>query len=120
MNIRIELEKVDVNPGRISRKIMGNTRFWTYAATQWHRLYTPYVPMDTGTMTNTVSITPGQIEHTAPYAHYQYNGTRFNFRRDRHPKACAEWDKRAEATQGPRLISTLQAFIDRGGINFDE
>lgn len=120
MRIRFEIKSVDIDANRISSKISEDRKFWTYAATQWHRLYTPYVPMDTGMLADTVVITPGQIEHTVPYARYQYNGKRHNFRKDLHPKASAKWDKKAQATQMPKLVSTLQAYINRGGINFND
>lgn len=34
----------------------------------------PYVPMQTGTLAQTVIITPKYVEYTQPYAHYQYTG----------------------------------------------
>ena len=120
MRIRFEIESVNVNPTRISNRIMKDSRFWAYAATQWHRLYLPYVPMATGMLANTVVISPGQIVHTVPYARYQYNGKRHNFRRDLHPKASAQWDRKAQPTQLPKLISTLQAYVNRGGIDFND
>lgn len=111
---------VNIDSKRISDRIMNDRPFWTYAATEWHRLYAPYVPMLTGTLTNTVSITPGQIEHTVPYARYQYEGTRFNFTRTYHPKASAHWDKAAEPTQKPKLIASLQAYINSGRIRLND
>ena len=30
------------------RKALQNAAFWTRAAREWYKLYTPYVPMDTG------------------------------------------------------------------------
>ena len=30
------------------RKALQNADFWTRAAREWYKLYTPYVPMDTG------------------------------------------------------------------------
>ena len=30
------------------RKKLQNAEFWTRAAREWHKLYAPYVPMDTG------------------------------------------------------------------------
>lgn len=97
---------------------MNNDRFWTFAATQWHRLYMPYVPFKTGTLANTVSISPGEINHTVPYAHYQYEGVRFRHNVQHHPMAAAHWDQAAEASQLPRLTSTLQSYINSGGISF--
>lgn len=90
-------------------------RFWTFAASEWHRLYSSYVPMDTGTLKNTVDIRStenyGDITHTVPYAHYQYEG-HFNFRKDRNPKASRQWDKAAIPTEEPKLIRSLQRYID--------
>lgn len=98
---------------------MNDEGFWTFAATQWHRLYSPYVPMRKGKLKNTVSITPGQIEHTVPYAHYQYNGTNFHFYKEKNPKASAQWDKAAEPTQKPKLISSMQAYVNQGRLKLN-
>lgn len=34
----------------------------------------PYIPMETGTLSNMRRTTPEYVEYTAPYAHYQYMG----------------------------------------------
>lgn len=96
-------------------KVNGD-KLGTFAATEWHRLYTPYVPMDTGALANTVQIRPWEIEHTVPYAHRMYEG-HFNFRKDMHPAASRHWDKAAEPTEKPKLVKAIQAFIDKGGLN---
>lgn len=119
MRIRIEVASVNINARKLHNRIMNDEGFWTFAATQWHRLYSPYVPMRTGKLKNTVSITPGQIEHTVPYARYQYNGTNFHFYKEENPKASARWDKAAEATQLPKLCSTLQAYIKQGRLKLN-
>ena len=90
--------------------------FWTYAASEWHRLYSPYVPMDEGMLMNTVVIRPKEIEHTVPYARRMYEG-HFNFRKDKHPKASRQWDKAAAPTQAKSLKRSLQAYIDSGRID---
>lgn len=90
--------------------------FWTFAASEWHKLYDPYVPMRTGMLKDTVIIRPKEIEHTVPYAHKMYEG-HFNFRKDQHPKASRQWDKAARATQEPKLIRSLQAYIDSGRLD---
>lgn len=119
MRIRIEVASVNINAKKLHNRIMNDEGFWTFAATQWHRLYSPYVPMREGKLKNTVSITPGQIEHTVPYARYQYNGTNFHFYKEKNPKATAHWDKAAEATQLPKLRSTLQAYIKQGRLRLN-
>jgi hypothetical protein len=130
-------------------KIVGmvdNDAFWTFAATEWWKLYQPYVPMDSGTLSQQVTIEPKTITHTAPYAHYQYTGAVYgpnfpitvggviegffskpgvpkhptgaslNYRKDKHPLASAKWDKAAEPSQKDALIQRLQAFVDGGGL----
>lgn len=131
-------------------KIVGmvdNDAFWSFAATEWWRLYTPYVPMDDGALSQQVTIEPKTITHTAPYAHYQYmgavygpnfpiteggqivgffskpgavkqpTGSSLNYRKDKHPLASAKWDKAAEPSQKDALIQRLQAYVDGGGLN---
>ena len=110
---------MNINVRKLHNRIMNDEGFWTFAATQWHQLYSPYVPMREGILKNTVTITPGQIEHTVPYARCQYNGTNFHFYKGQNPKATAHWDKAAEATQLPKLRSTLQAYIKQGRLRLN-
>lgn len=119
MKITISVADVSVDVKGLTDGAENDRGFWTYAASEWHRLYSDYVPMDEGTLTNSVIIRPKEIEHTAPYAQYQYNGTNFNFRRDKHPKASAKWDQAAAATQLPNLASSMQAYIDSGRLKLD-
>lgn len=110
------IERIDVDVQGHLSKVRSNA-FWTFAATEWHRLYSPYVPYREGMLYNTVRITPKQIEHVVPYARYIYEGN-FNFRRDQHPMACRQWDKAAAPTQKPKLIQALQAYVDSGRCGF--
>lgn len=119
MKITLTVADVSVDVHGITSKVDNDRAFWTYAATTWKKLYDPYVPMDEGILANTVSIRPKEITHTVPYARYQYYGTIFNFRRDRHPKASAKWDQAAAPTQLPRLASSLQQYIDSGRLKLD-
>ena len=48
------------------RKALQNADFWTRAAREWYKLYTPYVPMDTGRLLRDVRIGPGTIEPPRP------------------------------------------------------
>lgn len=116
--MRFEVSEVNIDIEGHLRKARSDP-FWTFAATEWHRLYLPYVPMRTGMLAGQVVITPGQIEHTVPYAHYIYNGTGFNFRKDLHPLASAAWDKKAEPTQKRKLVRAMQQYVDSGRLGLD-
>lgn len=125
-----------------------SAQFWTFAATEWHRLYEPFVPYHEGVLANTVVIIGGRgngsIEHTVPYARYQYYGNAYGpsyplmrngvivgyrspagkpkhptgkklvYKRDQHPLASAMWDQAARPTQLPKLIRSMQHYIDSG------
>lgn len=98
------------------RKALQNADFWTRAAREWYKLYTPYVPMDTGRLLRDVRIGPGTIDHRAPYARRVYHGAGLDFRRDKHPLAVARWDGAAEKTLKPELLRRLQALVDAGDL----
>ena len=144
MNIMLDVI-ANINHKRILSKVRDNDPFWYFAATEWHRLYKKYVPFKTGVLRDTVVIEPKQITHTQPYAHYQYtgevygpnypivqNGVHVGYfstpNRKKHPTgktlkyknplASKEWDKRAEATQKRKLISSMQGYINSGRLKF--
>lgn len=114
MKIGISVTHVNVDAKGLADKAGNDRAFWTFAATEWHRLYAPYVPMREGFLTNNVIIRPKEIEHAVPYARRLYNGAGFRFNRNQHPKASAKWDQAAAPTQLPKLISSMQAYIDSG------
>jgi hypothetical protein len=115
--VRIELSEVNIDIPKHLRKVQDPT-FWTAAATEWQKLYQPWVPMLTGKLMSQVTITPGQIEHTVPYAARCYNG-HFKFRKDLHPQASREWDQAARPTQEPKLIQAMQRYVDDGRLKLD-
>ena len=146
MRISFGLESVKIDARGMADKLENDRTFWTFAASEWHRLYAPYVPFESGTLRDSVTIAPKTITHNAPYAHYQYtgdvygpnypitqNGVRVGFfsipNRPKHktggklkyknPKAAAKWDQVAAATQAPKLVSSLQAYIDSGRLKLD-
>lgn len=38
------------------------------------KMETPYVPFDTGTLSQSVEVTADHVKYTQPYAHYMYEG----------------------------------------------
>ena len=131
-------------------KLLGPVRtdaFWEYAASEWHRLYKDYVPMKSGELYGQVTIEPKTITHTAPYAHYQYEGVMYGpnypimengaiagffsmpnrkksatgrklkYSHDLHPKATREWDKAAAPTQKKKLERAMMNYLRREKFN---
>ena len=140
--------KVNINIPKILAKVR-DEKFWTFGASEWHRLVSPYVPFETGTLDETVDIKGekqvGEVEYYAPYAHYQYEGKVMGpsyfspdygywsppgekkhytgsklILHNKHPLSSAKWDKTAEPTQKPKLIDAMQGYIDSGRLNFND
>lgn len=121
-----------------------NKQYWTFAANEWHRLMTPYVPYLGGALAETVKINSGklygEVEYISPYAHYiyegrlmvdpdtgsswakagakkVYTGAELDLSHNKHPLSSAHWDKAAEPTQKPKLIDAMQDHADSGRLN---
>lgn len=138
----IELAEINIDVARHKANIRGPA-FWTFAASEWHRLYRPYVPFKEGVLYGSVNISGGNsegvIEHTAPYAHYAYEGEVygpnvpimqagqavgfFSPEAPKHPtgrmmhysgKGSRHWDEAAAPTQLPKLLQSLQSALDSG------
>lgn len=119
MKITITVANVSIDVHGIPQKAENDPAFWTFAATEWHKLYDPYVPMQTGLLKSSVLIRPKEIEHVVPYARRIYYGDGFHFRKDMHPKASARWDQAATPTQLPKLKVALQNYVDSGRLKLD-
>ncbi|MDO5323434.1 MAG: hypothetical protein Q4G06_05395 [Clostridia bacterium] len=104
--------EVRIDAQELARKLRSDA-LWLHAAQEWHRLYEPYVPRNTGRLYADVRISPGQIEHMAPYAAYVYGGS---FPANSGGAASRAWDRAAEPTQKPKLIAAIQAYVDSGGL----
>lgn len=115
---------------KLSRDLIGGNDTAVFAASSWHRLYYQYVPMDNGTLADSVDYDfeeqggnlTGTITHNQPYAHYQYvgihpkNGTKFKYSKERHPLATDHWDEQAIADGKAKVLAKdVENYIKRGG-----
>ena len=107
VRINVDLEKAGQS------KITDDVKL--YAAKDMHRLMTPYVPMDTGMLMQTVDISKRGVHYKVPWARRQYNGVNFRHNRDKHPLATAEWAKAMMTAQGDKLLRDIQRFIAKKG-----
>ena len=78
----------------------------------------PYVPMRTGNLMRSgqigTTLGSGEVKYNAPYARRMYYGTSFNFSKDKHPQACAQWFEKAKAIKKKDWVAGVQKII-RGG-----
>lgn len=96
-----------------------STEFQTEMAEQWYKLYDDWVPHNTGTLYDSVYIRPCEIEHYAEYAEYVYNRSR-KYIKDPAVHATDHWDKEAAPSELPKLVKTMQKYVDKGGLNLDK
>ena len=108
-----------INIPKNIRKI-DNDIFWKYAASSWHRIYSPFVPNRTGNLMEDVTILPKQIEHNAEYGMAMYFGN-FKFSTSQSSAATRLWDKKAIlAKKDEQLIRDLQKYINSGRLNLGQ
>lgn len=79
------------------------------------RCSAPYVPMRDGNLmrsgTNGTHLGSGQVIYNAPYAKRMYYGLSYNFSRDKHPQACAQWFEKAKATSKKHWMDGVAQII---------
>ena len=72
--IKVEIDPADLArvTGNIENAIDDQTRL--YAHNRLAAYCDPYVPKESGTLSQSTVATPEYLEYTQPYAHYQYEG----------------------------------------------
>lgn len=53
----------------------------------------PYVPYDTGKLSENVTVSSGGVCYYQPYARRVYYGDYMNFHKDKHPLATSRWNE---------------------------
>ena len=104
----------------------------------WYRYMFPYIPFVSGTMASLMSVSdnaeniklspeqamalaiesiqndPRNVIHfKAPYSNRQYEGLDFNFTRDLHPLAQAQWAQVAADLHGEQIMTEFKGFVER-------
>lgn len=102
----------------------------------------PYVPFDTGTLSQSVEVTDKYVRYLQPYAHYMYTGIVYgpnipiiengvvvgffsrpgvkktptgnyiNYDKTHHPLATHHWDEAMMNVQGSEFTSQIQAILE--------
>ena len=132
---------VDIpNPKGIVKRILTDD-VKLYANTRLHAYCDPYVPMDSGILSQNVEITKDYVHYKSPYAHYQYEGKEYgpnypiteggevtgwysppqkhptgralNYSTDKHPLATDHWERAMAVAKGQQLADDITAYLKR-------
>lgn len=111
---------VEINVPKIAASVEDDA-FGLFAAETWYKLYRDYVPNREGTLYDSASerIRPWEIEHNTPYAAAVYAKNK-NYRKDKAPRATAHWSEAAEPVELPKLIRSMQNYIDQGRLKIND
>lgn len=66
------------SPQATAKRICEDNRVGLFLATTWHRYFSEYTPMQTGNLRDSVSLEPFKVTYNQPYAHYQWEGIKYN------------------------------------------
>ena len=106
----------------------------TYVHDSLHIFMSPFVPMDSGTLDQTVDIKPDCVHYKSPYAHFIWNGKVFvddrgstwarrseskhpinkdlDFSKDEHaPLATSHWEKAMMVSKGDELCKDITDYL---------
>jgi len=115
MSLKIDWHKPTA---QIAKDALGGERSALFAASEARRLMNQYVPMDTGSLADNVSVYTenggGIVHYLSPYAQRVYNGDTMHFSREKHPHATARWDAAMQTAHGAELVRAVQAYVKRG------
>lgn len=79
------------------------------------RTSAPYTPMRTGELMRSgdkgTNVGSGEVIYNAPYAKTMYYGLSYNFSKDKHPQACAQWFEKAKAANIDSWKKGVQKII---------
>lgn len=109
MKITVDMNIAQILKGRLDNEAK------LFLANTAYKLMNDYIPMDTGSLAQTVDITPDYLHFKVPYAERMYEGDHLNFRKDKHPLATARWDKAMMDARGKELVKTVQNYMDKRG-----
>lgn len=110
MAVKVSLKDWNV-PQKLS-SIATNSALGTFAAEEMGRGMSPYVPMESGVLSQSYGTSPFHVLYLAPYASYQYHGN-WSWSKEMHPLATGEWDKAYVAAHSDDLTTAIQGFVDR-------
>lgn len=112
MSVSVKLVDFDVN--KTLKRLINNDKVGLFMAETCARYMNPYIPMETGMLSQNYITEPWEVTYTQPYAHTMLEGDGFNFSKEQHPLATAHWDEATQKAKSTQIAKEIQSFIERG------
>lgn len=131
--MKITVKEVEIRDGRKTFQRIFGEGTMTYIHTRLHAYMSPFVPMDSGALDQTVDITPECVHYKSPYAHFQWNGKVFvddrgstwarrseskhqinkdlQYSKDQHPLASSHWEKAMMTSKGDEFCKDITDYL---------
>lgn len=93
------------------KQLPKNPSLGHFVANEAARGMNPYVPMFTGMLTASATVTPFTVTYNTPYAGYVYGGRRMHISKERHALATSKWDKAYLAAHGEELFKACEQYL---------
>lgn len=130
---------MEIKWNRSPKEILGrifDDETMTYVHDRLHIFMSPFVPMDSGMLDQTVDIKPDCVHYKSPYAHFIWNGKVFvddrgstwarrseskhpinkdlDFSKDEHaPLATSHWEKAMMVSKGDEFCKDITDYLRR-------
>lgn len=109
--VKVKVDKTGIAPKLAS--IASDSGLGTFAAEEMGKGMNPYVPMETGVLSQFYATKPFHVLYLAAYSTRLYHGEGMNISQEMHPLATAKWDKAYIADKKGQLTKSLQDYISR-------
>lgn len=93
--------------------IKSDKEFMTEVQQEFADVVNPYVPYDTGNLSEDITVDETGVTYNAEYADKQYYGEEFHHNTEHHPLATARWDEVAMQTQQEELESRIVDLLEK-------
>lgn len=105
-------------PATITKRFCKDDKVGQFLAEEWGKIFRKYVPMDTGTLSQSYTTKPFEVSYNQIYSHYQWNGISkngnpLNYNKEKHPLAQSHWEKAAERDYADIIADSVSEFIRR-------
>lgn len=133
--MKIVVKEVEIKDGKKTFQRIFGEGTMTFIHKTLFDYCAPYVPMDSGMLSQTVDITPKYVHYKQPYAHFQYEGlvfvdergstyakkdhskhatsTPLKYSKDEHHLATSHWEKAMMVAKGDDFCKTIENYLKR-------